>query len=79
MHTKKVVSTSMGERTVLTLNTKNRASLRTSVPMFIVKQWNLQAGEHVEWSLEVCKEGELVATIRKATSVPNTGNKGSKK
>ena len=35
------------------------------MPMFIVKQWNLKAGDEVEWSLEICKEGELVATVRK--------------
>lgn len=34
--------------------------------MFIVKQWNLKAGEEVEWALEVCKNSELVATVRRA-------------
>ena len=68
MTTKNLAAISMGEKTVLTLNTKNRASLRTSIPMFIVKQWNLKAGEYVEWALELCKEGELVATIRKSKS-----------
>jgi hypothetical protein len=58
----------MGERTALSLNTKNKASLKTTVPMFIVKQWNLKAGEEVEWALEVCKDGELVATVRKSMS-----------
>ncbi len=57
-------SVSMGERTVLTLNTKNRSSLRTTIPMFIVKQWGLKAGDDVEWSLEVCNDGELVAAVR---------------
>jgi antitoxin component of MazEF toxin-antitoxin module len=62
-------SITMGERTALALNTKHKASLRTTVPMFIVKQWNLKPGEDVEWSLEVCKDGELVATVRKTMPV----------
>jgi hypothetical protein len=62
-------SITMGEKTALSLNTKNKASLKTTVPMFIVKQWNLKAGEELEWALEVCKEGELVATVRKTSSV----------
>jgi hypothetical protein len=57
----------MGETTALSLNNKNKASLKTTVPMFIVKQWNLKPGEEVEWALEVCRDGELVATVRKAS------------
>jgi hypothetical protein len=63
MHTRSIT---MGETTALSLNNKQKASLKTTVPMFIVKQWNLKAGEEVEWALEVCKDGELVATVRKA-------------
>ncbi|MGH9952233.1 MAG: AbrB/MazE/SpoVT family DNA-binding domain-containing protein [Nitrososphaeraceae archaeon] len=61
-------SITMGETTALSLNNKNKASLKTTVPMFIVKQWNLKAGEEVEWALEVCKDGELVATVRKVST-----------
>ena len=67
---------SMGERTTMSLNTKNRASLKTTVPMFIVNQWNLKAGEEVEWALDVCKDGELVATVRK--TVPHRKSKYKK-
>ena len=31
---------------------QNKASLKTTVPMFIVKQWNLKAGEEVEYNLK---------------------------
>jgi antitoxin component of MazEF toxin-antitoxin module len=65
----------MGERTALALNTKQRASLRTTVPMFIVKQWNLKPGDEVEWSLEVCKDGELVATVRRTAPVKSAKKK----
>jgi hypothetical protein len=69
MHTS-IESLSMGERTTLSLNTKNRASLKTTVPMFIVKQWNLKAGDDVEWALEVCgNDGDLVATVRRTTVI----------
>lgn len=62
-------SVTMGETTALSLNNKNKASLKTTVPMFIVKQWNLKAGEEVEWALEVCSNGDLVATVRRTTAV----------
>ncbi|HEY7570596.1 MAG TPA: AbrB family transcriptional regulator [Nitrososphaeraceae archaeon] len=61
----------MGEKTSLTLNTPDKASLRTTVPMFIVKQWGLQVGQELDWSLEVCKNNnELVAVVRKAKAKP---------
>ena len=62
-------SVSMGERTTLSLNTKNRASLKTTVPMFIVKQWGLKAGDDVEWALEICSYGDLVATVRRTAPI----------
>jgi hypothetical protein len=58
----------MGETTSLGLNTANKASLRTTVPMFIVKQWGLKPGHQLDWSLEVCNSGsnnELVVVVRK--------------
>ena len=42
----------MGEVTTLALNAPNKASLRTTIPMFIVKQWGLKAGDKLDWSLE---------------------------
>jgi hypothetical protein len=55
----------MGETTSLALNTANKASLRTTVPMFIVKQWGLKSGHQLDWSLEVCGNNELVVVVRK--------------
>jgi hypothetical protein len=59
---------SMGEKTSLTLNTPDKASLRTTVPIFIVRQWGLKVGQELDWSLEVCKDNnsEVVAVVRKA-------------
>jgi hypothetical protein len=56
-----------GERTTLALNAKDKSSLRTTVPRFMVRQWGLEKGDDLEWSFEVCKNGEQVIVIRKAT------------
>jgi hypothetical protein len=48
----------MGEITTLALNSPNKASLRTTIPMFIVKQWGLNAGDKLDWSLEARMEWE---------------------
>ena len=57
----------MGETTNLVLNTANKALLRTTVLMFIVKQWGLKPGRHLDWSLEVCSNSnnELEVVVRK--------------
>ena len=78
----------MGEKTNLTLNTPNKASLRTTVPMFIVKQWGLQVGQQLDWSLEICNSpgsggggggnSELVAVVRRSVKVGG-GRKAVKK
>jgi hypothetical protein len=54
----------MGEITTLALNSPKRASLRTTIPMFIVKQWGLHAGDKLDWSLEARKD-ELVILVKK--------------
>jgi hypothetical protein len=54
----------MGEKTALTLNSREKASLRTTVPMFIVKQWSLHKGHSLDWSLEL-HDGELVAIVKR--------------
>ena len=55
----------MGEITSLALNAPNRASLRTTIPMFIVKQWELKAGDKIDWSLEARKD-EIIIVVKKA-------------
>ena len=60
-----VVPIDMGEITTLALNSPNRASLRTTIPMFIVKQWGLHAGDKLDWSLEARKD-EIVILVKKA-------------
>ena len=55
----------MGEITTLALNSPKKASLRTTVPMFIVKQWGLRAGDKLDWSLEA-RKNEIVILVKKA-------------
>jgi bifunctional DNA-binding transcriptional regulator/antitoxin component of YhaV-PrlF toxin-antitoxin module len=55
----------MGEITTLALNSPNKASLRTTIPMFIVKQWGLNAGDKLDWSLEARKD-EIVIVVKRA-------------
>ena len=54
----------MGELTTLALNAPNKASLRTTIPMFIVKQWGLKAGDKLDWSLEA-RKNEITIMFRK--------------
>ena len=69
-----VVPIDMGEITTLALNSPNRASLRTTIPMFIVKQWGLHAGDKLDWSLEARKD-EIVILVKKA-EIKNKKKKG---
>lgn len=54
----------VGEETTLSLNSSKRSSLRTTVPMSLVKQWNLQLGDKLDWTIKIC-DGELVAVVKK--------------
>ena len=55
----------VGEETTLSLNSSKRTSLRTTVPMSLVKQWNLNVGDKLDWTIKIC-DNELVAVIKKA-------------
>jgi hypothetical protein len=55
----------VGEITTLALNSPKKASLRTTIPMFIVKQWGLHAGDKLDWTLEARKD-EIVILVKKA-------------
>jgi hypothetical protein len=59
------LTNNMGETTTLALNAPNKASLRTTIPMFIVKQWGLRPGDKLDWSLD-SKRNEIVILVKKA-------------
>jgi hypothetical protein len=50
----------MGEVTTLAKNSPKFASLRTTIPMNIVRQWQLKEGSKLDWSWEVIN-GEVFA------------------
>jgi hypothetical protein len=55
--------TNVGETTTLAIAATKKSSLRTTVPMSIVRQFDLKAGDKLDWSFEV-KGGELALIIR---------------
>ena len=61
-------SRNVGEETTLSLNSSKRASLRTTVPMSLVKQWELEVGDKLDWVIKIC-DGELVAVVKKSKEV----------
>ena len=54
---------SKGETTKLTLAKTRSESLRTTVPMSIVRQFDLKAGDKLSWKLEA-KNGEIHIIIQ---------------
>jgi endonuclease/exonuclease/phosphatase (EEP) superfamily protein YafD len=65
----------MGEVTSLTKNTKEFASLKTTVPMSFVRQWALTEKDKLYWEWKVV-DGEMMAVVAKHQ--PNTFTSSSK-
>ncbi len=53
----------LGETTTLTPATTKSTSMRATVPMSIIKQFNLKAGDKLGWKLKI-EDGELVVIVR---------------
>ena len=53
----------MGEITVLTKATSKSKSLRTTIPMGIVKQFNLSEGDKLNWEIRA-EGGELIIVVK---------------
>lgn len=54
-----------GYKTKLSYGRKGSHSLRTTVPEFIVAQFELKAEDYLDWSIEA-RDGELIIVVRKA-------------
>jgi len=52
----------MGEISTLTKATTGKESLRTTVPMSVIKQFKLKAGDKLDWTFEV-KDGVLILVV----------------
>ena len=55
---------SVGEVTTLAKNSPKFASLRTTVPMSVVKQWKLIEGDKLDWEWKVV-DGEMALVVKK--------------
>ena len=53
-----------GEITTVTVNSSKRKSLRSTIPMSVVKNMGLKVGDNLSWKYEI-RNGEIVTTIRK--------------
>lgn len=67
----------MSETTILSLATSNRASLRTTVPMSIVKQFNLKSGDKLKWAFEV-KNNEIIIVVKPMKKAARDSNDAEK-
>lgn len=54
----------MGEITTLARAANNSNSLRTVIPMFIIKQWGLRPGDHLDWSIDIHGNQKVAVVIR---------------
>ncbi len=54
----------VGEITTVSRASSNFASLRTVIPMSIIKQWKLKEGDKIDWEWEILK-GEMVLIVKK--------------
>jgi len=57
-----------GEVTAVAKNAKDSASLRTTVPMSMVKQWQLKPKDKLYWRWEVI-QGNMVAVVEKYENI----------
>jgi bifunctional DNA-binding transcriptional regulator/antitoxin component of YhaV-PrlF toxin-antitoxin module len=53
----------MGEITTLSVATTGKGSLRTTVPMSILKYFKLEAGDKLDWDFEA-RNSELIIVVR---------------
>lgn len=63
----------MGEITTLTIATTGKESLRTTVPMSILKHFKLEAGDKLDWDFEA-KNNELIIIVRPLKSSSGKGS-----
>lgn len=56
--------TTVGEITTVSRASSNFASLRTVIPMSIIKQWKLKEGDKIDWEWDI-RKGEMVLIIKK--------------
>lgn len=58
----------MGETTTLTLAASKKASLRTTVPMSVVKHFGLKQGDKLEWTFDI-KNEDIVVVVKPMSKI----------
>jgi hypothetical protein len=53
-----------GEISTLSVNKKGFASLKTTIPMSMIKQWDLKPHDKLSWTWKVI-DGEMVVVVTK--------------
>ena len=59
------ISEYMGEKSSVTINTPGKASLKTTIPISMVRQFGIKQGDQLDWSVAKFGENELVMVVRK--------------
>jgi hypothetical protein len=59
------ISEYMGEKSSVTINTPGKASLKTTIPISMVRQFGINQGDQLDWSVAKFGENELVMVVRK--------------
>ncbi len=54
----------MGEITTVTINAPGKSSLKTTIPISMVRQFGIKQGDQLDWSI-IALRGELVMLVRK--------------
>ena len=54
----------MGVTTSLHIVSNGKSSLKTTVPVFIVKQFKLKKGDHLDWCFDI-HNNEMVIIVKK--------------
>ncbi len=62
------MSRDLGEVTVATKASSKFASLRTTIPMSIVKQWKLKDGDKIDWEWKVIDSKMALVVTRVSKS-----------
>ena len=62
------MSRDLGEVTVATKASSKFASLRTTIPMSIVKQWKLKDGDKIDWEWKVIDNKMALVVTRVSKS-----------
>ena len=55
----------MGEKSSVTINTRGKGSVKTTIPISLARQFDIKQGDQLDWSLGKFGDDELVMVVRK--------------